>query len=131
MNRLLRFSANFFLMSMLSLMLFAQSGCGLMKKRPMRLWTDVVESHETFDVLIVPGVPFENGTWSPVMRMRVLWSSFLYQRGIVRNIIYSGGAVYTPYVEAKIMGLYAQQLGVPPEHIFYDTLAEHSTENIF
>jgi hypothetical protein len=29
------------------------------------------------------------------------------------------------------MGLYAQQLGIPAAHIFYDTLAEHSTENVF
>jgi hypothetical protein len=30
-----------------------------------------------------------------------------------------------------IMGLYAQKLGIPKEHIFYDTLAKHSTENIY
>ena len=29
------------------------------------------------------------------------------------------------------MGLYAQELGISPTHIFYDTLAEHSTENVF
>jgi hypothetical protein len=29
------------------------------------------------------------------------------------------------------MGLYAEQLGIPKEHIYYDTLAKHSTENIY
>jgi hypothetical protein len=29
------------------------------------------------------------------------------------------------------MGQYARQLGVPAEHIFYDTLARHSTENVY
>jgi len=51
----------------------------------------------------------------------VLWASFLYKQGVIRNIIFSGGAVYTPYYEAKVMGLYAQRLGIPKEHIFYET----------
>lgn len=29
------------------------------------------------------------------------------------------------------MGLYAQQLGIPAQHIFYDTLARHSVENVY
>ncbi|MCH5598756.1 YdcF family protein [Niabella ginsengisoli] len=29
------------------------------------------------------------------------------------------------------MGLYAQQLGIPDTNIFYETKAEHSTENIY
>ena len=120
----------FFMLPLLASILIL-SGCVSMKKRPLRLWNEVVESKQTFDAIIVPGVPFENGTWSDVMRSRVLWSVFLYNQGITRNIIYSGSAVYTPYYEAKIMGLYAEQLGVPKDHIFYDTLAEHSTENVF
>lgn len=84
-----------------------------------------------FDALIVPGVPFENGKWDRVMKARVMWSWILYKNGFVKNIIYSGAAVYSPYYEAVIMGLYAQQLGIPKEHIFYDTIARHSTENVF
>ena len=97
----------------------------------MRLWNKIIEQGQTFDAVIVPGVPFENGQWSDIMKARVLWSVFLFEKGITRNIIYSGSAVYSPYYEAKIMGLYAQKLGIPQEHIFYDTLAEHSTENVF
>lgn len=84
-----------------------------------------------FDAVIVPGVPFENGRWDTVMKARVLWSWVLFKNGVVKNVIYSGGAVRSPYIEAKIMGLYAQQLGIPQENIYYDSLAQHSTENVY
>src|SRR5690606_2871003 len=35
------------------------------------------------------------------------------------------------YVEAKIMKQYGIALGIPAEHIFTDTVAKHSTENLF
>lgn len=65
------------------------------------------------------------------MRGRIYWSKYLYDKGIAKNIMYSGSAVYTPYVEAQIMAMYAEAIGIPKEHIFIETLAEHSTENIF
>ena len=45
--------------------------------------------------------------------------------------MYSGNAVYTPYVEAEVMALYAIALGIPKEHIYTESKAEHSTENIY
>ena len=84
-----------------------------------------------FDVIIVPGVPFENKSWSKIMKMRVYWSYYLYKQGYTRNVIYSGGAVYTPFIESKIMALYGQKLGIPKENIVVETSAEHSTENIY
>jgi uncharacterized SAM-binding protein YcdF (DUF218 family) len=106
-------------------------GCVSYQKRPKRLLKAAVDKGQVFDAIIVPGVPFLNNAWDSVMKGRVLWSYILYKNGMAKNIIYSGGAVYSPYFEAKIMGLYAIQLGIPAEHIFYDTLAEHSTENIY
>jgi hypothetical protein len=106
------------------------SGC-LTLQSPGRAYRKVVDGQQSFDAVIVPGVPFDGNDWSNTMHCRVLWSYLLYKNGYVKNIIYSGGAVYSPYYEAKIMGLYAQQLGVPAAHIFYDTLAEHSTENVY
>jgi len=120
----------FILLVSLATILF-ELGCISYKKRPRRLFNEVVAKHQTFDAIIVPGVPFKNNEWDTVMKGRVLWSFILYKNGIAKNIIYSGGAVYSKYFEAKIMGLYAQQLGVPAEHIFYDTLAQHSTENVY
>jgi len=119
------------LMAGLLATLLFEFGCVSYRKRPRRLLSEVAAQHRTFDAVIVPGVPFEGHAWDSIMKARVLWSYVLYRNGIVRNIIYSGGAVYSPYYEAKIMGLYARQLGIPEAHIFFDTLAEHSTENVY
>ena len=86
---------------------------------------------ENYDIIVVPGVPFENGQWSYTMKGRVFWSKYMYDNGITKNIMYSGGAVYTPYVEAEIMALYAEKLGIKKENIYTEALAEHSTENIY
>ncbi|WP_343605499.1 YdcF family protein [Fluviicola sp.] len=84
-----------------------------------------------YDAVIVPGVPFDGTHWSETMKMRVQWANYLYKRGITKNIIYSGSAVYTKYEEAKIMALYGEALGIPKEHIFVEPRAEHSTENVY
>lgn len=83
------------------------------------------------DVIIVPGLPLHNGQWDTLLKSRIMWSSFLYKKGITKNIIYSGNAVYTKWKEGPSMALFALQLGVQSENIFTDTLAEHSTENLF
>jgi len=89
-----------------------------------------VKPQMPFDAVIVPGVPFDTA-WSDVMRARVLWSYHLYNHGYTKNIIFSGSAVYSPYIESRIMAAYAKQLGIPEEHIFTEERAEHSTENVF
>lgn len=86
---------------------------------------------QTYDLVVVPGVPLENGKWSRTMKARVYWSKYLYDQGIAKNIMYSGSAVYTPYYEAEVMALYAQAIGIDSAHIFTETKAEHSTENIY
>ncbi|WP_114792822.1 YdcF family protein [Niabella yanshanensis] len=101
------------------------------RERPAKLYREVTDSNKTFDVAIVPGVPFYNNQWDSVMKGRVLWADFLYKKGIIRNVIFSGSAVYSPYYEARIMGLYAEELGIPAANIFFETQAEHSTENIY
>lgn len=65
------------------------------------------------------------------MKGRVYWAKYLYDKGITRNILFSGSSVYSPYYEGKIMALYAAALGIPKEHIFTETRAEHSTENAY
>ena len=87
--------------------------------------------HGPYDAIIVPGVPFENDEWSEIMKMRVHWAVYLYNQGTTKNIIFSGSAVYSPYVEAKIMALYAEQLGVDTAHIYTEERAEHSSENLY
>ncbi len=93
----------------------------------------LAKSKAPYDAIIVPGVPYDSsyGKWSDIMKMRLYWGHYLYSTGIAKNVIFSGSAVYTPYIEAKIMAMYAEKLGIPKENIFLDTSAEHSTENIY
>ncbi|WP_336517849.1 YdcF family protein [Pollutibacter soli] len=85
----------------------------------------------TYDVIVVPGVPLENGKWSRTMKGRIYWSKYLFDIGVARNVMFSGSAVYTPYREAEVMALYAEAIGIPKENIYTETRAEHSTENIY
>ncbi|GIV33242.1 MAG: hypothetical protein KatS3mg031_0777 [Chitinophagales bacterium] len=87
--------------------------------------------YSPYDAAIVPGVPYDGKQLSALMRARILWACLLYQNGQVKNLIFSGSAVYTPYVEAEVMAAYARALGVKEEHIFTETRAEHSTENVY
>jgi len=104
--------------------------CAYSSKATKKLYRQALEK-KPYDVIIVPGVPFENGKWGRVMKGRIYWSKYLYDQGLTRNIIYSGSDVYSPYVEGEIMAAYAVALGIPKEHIFSETRAEHSTGNVY
>lgn len=113
-------------------LIFGVQSCSTSQKRSMKLYSQILDSTIVFDAVIVPGMPYyeETGKWSDVIKARIYWAHYLYSKGITKNIIFSGSAVYTPYVEAKIMRLYAIELGIPTEHIFIEDNAEHSTENV-
>lgn len=114
----------------ISVILFAGlSGCSFSSKTTKRLLDE--SKNESYDMVVVPGVPLEDGKWSRVMKARIYWAKYLYEKGIAKNIMFSGSAVYSPYVEAEIMSLYAQALGIPKENIYVESKAEHSTENIY
>ena len=105
------------------------SSCSYSKKSSVKLLEEARKN--PYEIVVVPGVPFEDSTWSWVMKGRVYWSKYLYDSGITKNVMYSGSSVYTPYVEGEIMALYAEALGIPRENIYTETKAEHSTENIY
>lgn len=84
-----------------------------------------------FDVIIVPGVPYDKEKTTSVMKMRIWWAKHLYDSGFTKNIIFSGSAVYSPFVESIAMKLIADTLGIPAANVFAETKAEHSTENIY
>jgi uncharacterized SAM-binding protein YcdF (DUF218 family) len=84
-----------------------------------------------YDVVIVPGVPYDSAEIGTVFKARILWAKFLYDSGFTKNIIFSGSAVYSPYVEGKIMKTIADSLGIPSANTFSEAKAEHSTENIY
>ncbi len=106
------------------------SSCGFIRKNPIKILNEV-QNAEAYDVIIVPGHPYDGESWSTTMNYRLTWSVYLYKNGLAKNIIYSGSSVYTEFVEAKIMAKYAIEMGIPAEHIFLDTNAEHSTENVY
>jgi uncharacterized SAM-binding protein YcdF (DUF218 family) len=89
------------------------------------------KKEKPYDVVIVPGIPYDTIAQSNVMKMRVFWAKYLYDSGFTKNIIFSGSAVYTPYTEGRIMKLMADSLGVPSDHTFSETKAEHSSENVY
>jgi len=84
-----------------------------------------------YDVIIVPGVPYEKAATTSVMTLRLFWAKHLYDSGFAKNIIFSGSSVYTHFVEGITMKIMADSLGIPPEHTFFETKAEHSTENVY
>jgi hypothetical protein len=86
---------------------------------------------QSYDMIAVPGVPFTEAGWDSIMKARVYWAKHLYDKGIAKNIMFSGSSVYSPYYEGEIMALYAISLGIPEKNVFSETKAEHSTENLY
>jgi uncharacterized SAM-binding protein YcdF (DUF218 family) len=86
-----------------------------------------------YDAVIVPGFPFEDedGALTGFHKMRLFWAYHLYKNGETRNIIVSGGAVHSPFVEAEVMAMHLREMGVDPRDIYIENRAEHSTENVF
>jgi uncharacterized SAM-binding protein YcdF (DUF218 family) len=110
-------------------LLYGISSCSFSSKNAMRYLEKA--STQTYDMISVPGVPFTEQGWDSTMKARVYWSKYLYERGIAKNIMYSGASVYSPYYEGKIMAMYAIAIGIPKEHVFWEIRAEHSTENLY
>ena len=71
------------------------------KKKCKRLYEEA--KTQTYDAIIVPGVPYDGNKWTRTMKGRVYWAKHLYEEGIAKNIIFSGSSVYTAYYEAEIM----------------------------
>ena len=84
-----------------------------------------------YDVIIVPGVPYDKANTTSVMTMRLYWAKHLYDSGFTKNIIFSGSSVYTHFIEGIAMKIMADSLGIPSGNTFFETKAEHSTENIY
>lgn len=82
------------------------------------------------DVAIVPGCPTEpDGRLSECQWRRAVWAAHLYERGLARHFIASGGAAHTPYVEATAIAAGMQALGVPADVVFRETQALHTDQN--
>ncbi|MES2762395.1 MAG: YdcF family protein [Bacteroidota bacterium] len=118
---------HFFLLALI----FIVSSCALFQPSAAKLNKRALKANKQYDAIIVPGVPFIEPKWDATMQMRVLWAIHLYKNGTTKKIIMSGSSVYSPYVEAEIMKLYAIEFGVPAEDIIVEGRAQHSTENVW
>lgn len=103
---------------------------GVRQKECQRL-LDEASTGEPYDVIIVPGMPFDNGVWNKAVKARIYWAKYLLEKGLSKKVMFSGGAVHTEYNEAKAMALYAKKIGIPQELILLETKAEHSTQNVY
>lgn len=112
------------------ILLLVLSSCFFLGPTPRKL-LHKAELVKPIDIAIVPGLPLYHGKIDTLLKSRLLWSHFLLKKGIVSNVLYSGNAVYSPWVEGSTMALYANQLGIQNKNIVIDTLAEHSTENLY
>ncbi|UTW63018.1 YdcF family protein [bacterium SCSIO 12741] len=84
-----------------------------------------------FDAIIVPGCPFNVPEYEGLLISRITWSKYIWEIGMTENILYSGSAVYTPWIESRIMREAAICMNVDSNIIYTEEDAEHSTENIF
>ncbi|MGB1247267.1 MAG: YdcF family protein [Chitinophagales bacterium] len=84
-----------------------------------------------YDVIIVPGFPYQEGEQGYTLLSRILWADYLYKNGHAKHIVFSGAAVYTPHYEAEIMRLYALELGIPSDIIHTENEARHGVENLY
>ena len=115
---------------LLPILLFTLVGCSSLFHSTKGTFAKGLK-HQPYDVIIVPGYPFEGESWNTVIKMRVTWAKYLFDKGYTKNIIFSGGAVYSPYIESRIFKAYAIAKGVPSENIFTEERAQHSVENIY
>ena len=83
-----------------------------------------------YDVVIVPGYPYDTAPKFPLLEARMNWVKELFDKGIAKNIIFSGGAIHTPYIEARVMQIIADTLGIPKQHVFLEEEAPHSLQNV-
>lgn len=105
------------------------SSCSFSEKTTERYYKKA--ANESYDMIAVPGVPFTEAGWDSTMKARVYWAKHLYDKGIAKNIMFSGSSVGSPYYEGEIMALYAVALGIPQKNVYAETKAEHSTENLY
>ena len=84
------------------------------------------------DAIILLGCPSNtDGTPSPSQIARADIAVALSQAGYANEFIVSGAAVHNQYVEADALAALLEARGIASSHIFRDTLAMHTDENIY
>src|SRR5690554_7838371 len=88
-------------------------------------------SEEQSDVAIVLGAAINNGTPSPVFRERINHSIYLYKKGVIDKVIYTGeGGKGHRQSESEVAMLYAISKGVKKEEILMEKMSEYTTQHL-
>ena len=117
----------YFLLVVIGCLLLAYIGCSL-DSRVAKANAKYMK-RAPFDAIIVPGFPYLQVKDEILFNVRMNFAKELYEKGIAKNIIFSGAAVHSPYIEGKIMKIIADSLGIPANHTFVEDKALHSNEN--
>jgi uncharacterized SAM-binding protein YcdF (DUF218 family) len=84
-----------------------------------------------FDALLVMGSPTDtDGTLRRPQRWRVDEAMREYRAGRAEHVICTGGPAANEYVEARTMGEYALQCGLPKDALLEETDAKNTIHNI-
>lgn len=120
--------------SVIALLLFTLLIQGCYVLNPKRHYRKAInKEYVPYDAIIVPGFPQtdNDSVWPDIIFIRMAWATFLYQKGMTKHIVFSGNAVHSPFVEGVFMAEYAKAMGIPEQVILIDSLAEHSSENVY
>src|SRR5690554_3020057 len=83
------------------------------------------------DVAIVLGTSINKGEPSSIFKERINHSIYLYEKGFVDKILYTGGieegAVKS---ESEVARSYAMSRGIPTEDILIEEISKYTTENL-
>ncbi len=83
-----------------------------------------------FDAIIVLGSPADDDdNPTPTQLARVTEAVHEYEHGVATRLILTGGAVYTPFVEARVMARTAHAQGIPDSAIFVEPEARNTIQN--
>ena len=87
-------------------------------------------TQDHFDVLIVLGSPVDrDGNPSPHELARVTEAVHEYERGVAPRILFTGGAVDSRFVEARVMARTAEAQGIPASAVLEDPAARNTMES--
>lgn len=85
---------------------------------------------KTYDTLIVLGNPAkDDGTPSAILQTRLDKAVTLFNDGVSRHVIVTGGAAHNFYLESEVMANYLAKHGVPEELIIQDQISLNTIDN--
>ncbi|MGB0403309.1 MAG: YdcF family protein [Salibacteraceae bacterium] len=124
----MKFEINKLLFAIIAISIYTLNGCMTLNPSPT-----IIKSFRQgpYDAIFVPGCPYMKPEYESLLVSRVYWSKYIWEQGMTDRILYSGAAVYTPFVESKIMREIAICAGVDSNIIRIETKAQHSSENLF